>query len=209
MDKYSTMNELQKYTNEDKDWHIESIDNHHDVTILAIHGGGIEPATSELALVTAQTNDYNFFTFKGDRSKGNNELHVTSIHYDNDTACQLTQKSKRAISIHGCTGHESVAYIGGKDEALIELITSELDKIGVNVEHAPSTMSGKQKENIVNQTRIKGGVQLELTKSLRKQFFKDGKIGRKSREDKNNWDDFLYDFANALATALDKVENES
>ena len=34
---------------------------HHDVTILAIHGGGIEPATSELALVTAQTNDYNFF----------------------------------------------------------------------------------------------------------------------------------------------------
>ena len=88
----------------------------------------------------------------------------------------IDSKSKRAISIHGCTGHESVAYIGGKDEALIELITSELDKIGVNVEHAPSTMSGKQKENIVNQTRIKGGVQLELTKSLRKQFLKMEKL---------------------------------
>ena len=102
----------------------------------------------------------------------------------------IDSKSKRAISIHGCTGHESVAYIGGKDEALIELITSELDKIGVNVEHAPSTMSGKQKENIVNQTRIKGGVQLELTEIFKKAIFKDGKIGRKSREEKSNWDDF-------------------
>ena len=207
MDKYRTMIELQKNTNEDKDWHIECIDNHHDVTILAIHGGGIEPATSELALVTAQTNDYNFFTFKGDRSKGNNELHVTSIHYDNEIACQLTQKSKRAISIHGCVGHESVAYIGGKDEELIELVILELDKIGVNVKPAPSTMSGKQKENIVNQTRIRGGVQIELTQTLRKHFFKDGKFSRKNREDRSNWDDFLYDFANALATALDKVEN--
>lgn len=61
----------------------------------------------------------------------------------------------------------------------------------MNVVPAPSTMSGKQKENIVNQTRIKGGVQLELTKSLRKQFFKDGKVGRKSREEKSNWDDFI------------------
>ena len=88
----------------------------------------------------------------------------------------IDSKSKRAISIHGCAGHETIAYIGGKDNELIELITSELDKIGVNVQSAPHTMSGKQKENIVNQTRIKGGVQLELTKSLRKQFLKMEKL---------------------------------
>lgn len=64
MDKFISMKELQENTIEDKDWHIETEDNNSDITILAIHGGGIEPATSELAFVTAQTNEYNYFTFK-------------------------------------------------------------------------------------------------------------------------------------------------
>lgn len=207
MDKFISMKELQDNTIEDKDWHIETEDNNSDITILAIHGGGIESATSELAFVTAQTNEYNYFTFKGDRRHGNNELHVTSIHYDNEIAQDLTQKSQRAISLHGCTGQESIVYIGGKDKQLIKLITSELKDIEVDVQHAPHTMSGKQKENIVNQTQIQAGVQLEITHALRKQFFKDGKLTRKSREDQGNWDEFLYTFANALVKAVEGLHD--
>ena len=38
--------------------------------------------------------------------------------------------------------------------------------------HAPSNMSGKQSNNIVNCNQLGAGVQLELTSALRKQLFK-------------------------------------
>ena len=38
------------------------------------------------------------------RSKGNQELHVTSIHYDNKIAIDLVKRSERTIAIHGCKG---------------------------------------------------------------------------------------------------------
>lgn len=49
MDKYHSMKELQNETIENEDWEIITEDRDSDVTILAIHGGGIEPATSEIA----------------------------------------------------------------------------------------------------------------------------------------------------------------
>ena len=56
--------------------------------------GGIEPGTTELAQVIAEKGGYNYFSFKGIRSKGNNELHVTSTHYDNKQALDLVKKVK-------------------------------------------------------------------------------------------------------------------
>ena len=61
---------------------------------MAIHGGGIEPATTELARVIANDGQFNYFAFNGMRTKGNNELHVTSINYDNDIAMDLVKQVK-------------------------------------------------------------------------------------------------------------------
>ena len=44
--------------------------------------------------VIAEKGGYNYFSFKGIRSKGNNELHVTSTHYDNQQALDLVKKVK-------------------------------------------------------------------------------------------------------------------
>lgn len=169
---------------------------------MAIHGGGIEPATSEIARVIANEGQFNYFAFNGIRTKGNNELHVTSINYDNDIAMNFVKSSERAVTIHGCLGEEDVAYIGGKDNQLKERIANELNQIGVEVKEAPSHMSGVQDDNIVNCTKNEVGVQIELTSSLRKSLFKNNKFNRKSRMDESNWDDKMYDFGQAINSAI-------
>ncbi|KGF26303.1 MULTISPECIES: poly-gamma-glutamate hydrolase family protein [Staphylococcus] len=202
MDKYHSMKELQNETIENEDWEIMTEDRDSDVTILAIHGGGIEPATSEIARVIANEGQFNYFVFNGIRTKGNNELHVTSINYDNDIAMNLVKSSERAVTIHGCLGEEDVAYIGGKDNQLKERIANELNQIGVEVKEAPNHMSGVQDDNIVNCTKNEVGVQIELTSSLRKSLFKNNKFNRKSRMDESNWDDKMYDFGQAINSAI-------
>ena len=46
-------------------------------------------------------------------------------------------------------------------------------------------------------TQTQGGVQLELTAQLRKELFKIEKFTQ-NRENKDNWDDLMYDFADAM-----------
>ena len=48
MDRFKSMKELENVTVENEDWEIETDDKDSSVSILAIHGGGIEPATTEL-----------------------------------------------------------------------------------------------------------------------------------------------------------------
>ncbi|HBO2457107.1 TPA: poly-gamma-glutamate hydrolase family protein, partial [Pseudomonas aeruginosa] len=100
MDRFKSMKELENVTVENEDWEIETEDKDSNVSILAIHGGGIEPATTELAQVIADKGNYNYFSFKGLRSKGNNELHVTSTNYDDPQAIKIVEKSERAIALH-------------------------------------------------------------------------------------------------------------
>ncbi|GGG86057.1 hypothetical protein E2558_03200 [Staphylococcus pragensis] len=205
MDKFKSMTELVKQTKENEDWEIVSNDLRSNVTILAIHGGGIEPATTELACVIAEQGQYNYFAFNGIRSKGNNELHVTSINYDNETAMNLVNDSDIAVTIHGCSGDESVAYIGGKDIELKEAIGSGLANIGIDVQAAPSNMAGAQDNNIVNRTTKGAGVQIELSSKLRKSLFKNRKSNFKSRQDQSNWDDLMYEIAKAINKAIESL----
>ena len=106
-------------------------------------------------------------------------MHVTSTRYDNKDAMNLVTESNQAIAIHGCEGNESIAYVGGKDERLKSLIKEQLNHIGIKAKEAPSHISGQQDNNIVNCTTRGRGVQIELTTSLRKAFFKNNKINRK------------------------------
>ena len=73
-----------------------------------------------------------------------------------------------------------MAYIGGSDDRLIELITESLEDIGISVQEAPHHISGTQENNIVNMTQTQGGVQLELTAQLRKELFKIEKVHAKT-----------------------------
>ena len=62
--------------------------------IIAPHGGGIEPGTSEIADAVAGLT-HSFYTFEGLRTSGNTDLHITSTRYDERCAspCWVTLRS--------------------------------------------------------------------------------------------------------------------
>ena len=82
-------------------------------TILAPHGGGIEPGTSELCLAVAGDHPaslpqipaagvtYDYWMFEGLRDSGNPELHVTSTGCDDGVAVSLCAGSLNALALHG------------------------------------------------------------------------------------------------------------
>src|SRR5690242_18513754 len=91
--------------------------------IMAIHGGGIEPGTSEITLATAgyhpATFDtpvdgyglHDFWLFEGLLPRENDRLHVTASHYNEPIATELVQNARRCISLHGCTDEQAKGKI--------------------------------------------------------------------------------------------------
>lgn len=202
VDQFSTMSDLLSKTKQGTDWEIITRDVGQQVIVTAVHGGAIERGTSELADCISHLGDYKFYTFKGVRNNKNNELHVTSRHFDEPILHHMIKQSQFAISIHGCMGNKPEVYIGGRDKQLIGAIKVELEYINVVVKDAPQHISGFHSDNFVNCCQRNAGVQLELTVALRKQLFKNRKFTLTEREDKNNWDNTMYQFSEAIIRAL-------
>lgn len=205
MDTFRSMTELESATTENKDWEIITRDMTSSVLIAAIHGGGIEPGTTEISDLIAEQGQYSFYTFKGLRTKQNDELHVTSRHYDQSTLMYMLSKVNQGLAIHGCLGNESLVYIGGKDQALMTTVEQLLTKAEFKVAKAPAHLSGKDDDNIINGTQQNAGVQLELTTGLRQSFFENHNFVRKHRENRDKWNQNMYAFANAIVTAIEST----
>lgn len=202
-DKYSSMTELEDKTEEGIDWERSTREKNSAVLISAIHGGAIEPGTTEIADLISEKGGFDFYNFKGIKSKNNEELHVTSHHYDEPVLNKLISEKEYALAIHGCKGEDEVVYIGGKDDEIISKLVKNFQKIGVKTEDSPSNLSGVNDNNIINCCKSGAGVQLELTSGLRKKCFKNAKYNKKSREDKDNWSDFMDDFTNQIVAAFE------
>lgn len=113
--------------------------------VMAVHGGGIELGTSEIALAAAGYHPatlmpvsdglelHDFWLFEGllPRGKGNADLHVTAIHYNEPIATELVQNARRCISLHGCSDTQAnvsephpkgVIQLGGRDLELRDIV---------------------------------------------------------------------------------------
>ncbi len=100
--------------------------------VMAIHGGGIERGTSEIALAVAGYHPdtlvtsvdnlglHDFWLFEGLLPSDNGKLHVTASHYDEPIATELVQNARRCISLHGCLDSQAKGKIqlGGRDHEL-------------------------------------------------------------------------------------------
>lgn len=150
---------------------------------IAIHGGGIEPGTSEVAEAVAGTS-MRFYEFDAFRRVGSNtDLHITSANFDEPAAVALVTTASRCLSFHGFTGTTGVAetLIGGNDVSLRDRVMRALQAAGFTVTVASSEFPGVDPANICNRTLLGGGVQLELSRTLRESFFTDfTRAGRKN-----------------------------
>lgn len=79
-DKYATFSLLAESMREGRDFRRRRRKRRVATAVIAPHGGGIEPGTSEVADAVA-ADDFSFYAFEGIKSK-NGDLHITSTRFD-------------------------------------------------------------------------------------------------------------------------------
>ncbi|CAM5486959.1 hypothetical protein SALBM135S_05249 [Streptomyces alboniger] len=153
-----------------------------DWAAIAIHGGGIEAGSGEMAREVAGTS-MRYYELDGMKTSGNDDLHITSTKYDEPCALALVTTARRCLSFHGYLGadHGPMTAVGGLDAALAAQVTHALRAAGFAASAAGDDLAGTSPANICNKA-VGGGVQLEMSRALRRSFFPGGDLSRPVRE---------------------------
>lgn len=171
---------------------------------IAIHGGGIEAGSGEMARRVSDLRGMSFYEFAGIQAANNFEdLHITGSNFDEPMALSLVGASSRVLSFHGFTGTAGVAetLIGGLDGRLRDAVKAALTAAGFTVTVAASELAGTDTANICNKSARGGGVQLEMSLALRQSFFPGGDTSRAMRDSGQRTATFEA-YAQAVASVL-------
>lgn len=166
--KYINFQNLSEHEVEGVDFKIELIDRKSPVSVIAIHGGGIEPGTTEIARSLAG-DDFSFYSFTGTKKteKENDTLHITSSAFDEPKCLGLVSKSNKVISIHGAKGEDEFLMVGGRDQDLKASLTKALKNGDYEIRLASEDLNGDSPENICNKCISNKGIQFEISRGLR------------------------------------------
>jgi phage replication-related protein YjqB (UPF0714/DUF867 family) len=150
---------------------------------IAIHGGAIEAGSGEMARAVAGT-WMRYYELDGVKDAGNAALHITSTRYDEPGALAAVTTARHCLSFHGYRGSGAVPMtaIGGRDAGLVARVSGNLRAAGFAVSTAASDIAGTSPANICNKTLSGGGVQLEMSRALRRSFFPGGDLSAEMRE---------------------------
>jgi len=170
-DKYENFAELRRNEKKGRDFQVRLRDRRVPTSVIAPHGGCIESGTSEIADAIAG-DDFSFYAFEGIKHSRNRDLHITSHHFDEPRCVNLVKASTTTIAIHGHRAEAAVVYLGGRDTRALNVLRATLLARGfrVKTDHSPR-LQGRHKGNICNRTQSGTGVQLEITRGLRRSFF--------------------------------------
>src|SRR5262249_21107214 len=140
--------------------------------IVAPHGGGIEPGTSEIADVIA-AGIHSFYAFDGLKRAGNSDLHITSTRFDEPLCLLLLESSVVVVTLHGEQSDDGEGvFMGGLNTDLRHQICAALTEQGFDVRvHPDPKLQGLERKNICNRGTSKAGVQLELSRGVRETLF--------------------------------------
>ncbi|MDZ4231317.1 MAG: poly-gamma-glutamate hydrolase family protein [Patescibacteria group bacterium] len=135
------------------------------IAVFAIHGGKIEPGTDQLAEDIAGT-DLSLYIFKGESFV---QDHSPSTQFNEPQALALASRVETIVSIHG-EKNEKKAFVivGGLHEELARAVEEGLLKEGFIVKPVPSGLSGNESKNICNRGNCGKGVQIEVSRKLRR-----------------------------------------
>ena len=144
--------------------------------LVAIHGGGIEPGTEDIARFVADHSGASLYVFAGRRARGNLSLHRPSHRLklqDRPLVKEFLNHVNMAISIHGHGHNERCAYVGGLHQTMVyqfvEVAQAALSHYEwiFDPESIPPGIRGQNPNNIVNLPPAQG-MQLELPRDLRR-----------------------------------------
>ncbi|MGE7661125.1 poly-gamma-glutamate hydrolase family protein [Peribacillus sp. NPDC097197] len=196
---YSSFAELQQNEKENTDYSITAFHRNPEIAIFAIHGGNIEPGTSEVAFALGERLHSSTYLFEGHKRRDNSKLHITSTSFDEPTAILMANNAKTILSIHGYRdSNEALIYMGGRNETYKHVIQVALKEAGFQTAEAPKHLLGMNENNITNRCKTGAGVQLEISRTLRKHFFLDSDLKRTNR---HNQTEVLNQFITAVEKA--------
>ena len=168
-DRHVGFEQLARVEREGEAWHVVSRAGHSVIAVVAPHGGGIEPGTSELARAIAGS-DHALYLFEGLKRFGNDRLHVKSTRFDEPRLAGIVNQVDTVIALHGERSRERIVYVGGLHEELRDRIGKRLRDGGFEIgKHA--VLAGLEPSNVCNRGRCAHGVQLEISEGLRRSMF--------------------------------------
>lgn len=168
--KLSSYKELLTTKKEGTDFEVKTRSAPVNILVMAIHGGTIEPATTELADAVAG-DKFSFYSFSGltDDYLG---LHLTSTDFDEPRLSTLTHVAEKCLSFHGLKDNEVDFCVGGahaqKRKAYVLLLSQKFPKWR-SCELCCPPNSGTSKNNVVNRCKS-DGVQIEMGQRLREEI---------------------------------------
>jgi phage replication-related protein YjqB (UPF0714/DUF867 family) len=167
-DKYASFQQLAAGERCGVDFRICAMRRGSPVAIIAPHGGMIEPGTSNLARAIAGE-DYSLYCFEGLRRRPHRDLHITSARFDEPRGLKIVQRCDLVVALHGLDGTDARIAIGGRHSALRQQICAHLQDAGFAAQiMITGPHAGMEANNICNRGRQREGVQLEITRALRK-----------------------------------------
>ena len=143
--------------------------------LLALHGGGIEPGTEEIARFVAHRSGASIYVYSGRRPAGNLALHRPSQDFELENRpliLRFLDHVNTAISLHGHGRGQKRAYVGGLNQGMVEKFVELVQPALPQYEwisdpkSIPPGIRGRNPRNIVNLPLAKG-IQLELPRPLR------------------------------------------
>ena len=177
-----------------RDYALAYLDRSSDVVIMAPHGGGIEPGTSVIAKVIARE-DLSLYLFEGLMTSGNRRLHITSHRFEEPTALAALRSARWVVTVHGYRSARRRVLVGGLDGELVSLIRQSLEASRFRVEGARRGLEAVHPRNIANRGKRSRGVQLEISRGLRRALKRDPRR--------------LVEFGDSVRDALDTVRHVS
>ncbi len=150
------------------------------IAVIAPHGGGIEPGTSELATAIAGR-EFSLYCFEGRKTNGNEALHIASTAFDEPACLAIVAASTVVLAVHGSAEQEEMVHIGGRDARLASRLCEALNAAGFAARlDNTADHPGRLAVNICNRGRSGRGCQLEISNGLRLTLFEG--LKRRQRE---------------------------
>ncbi|MBD1848290.1 SUMF1/EgtB/PvdO family nonheme iron enzyme [Cyanobacteria bacterium FACHB-63] len=172
--RYTSAVELTQQETASKDYEILTRQGTSEVVVIAIHGGNLQPGTTEIADAVAG-GLHSFYSFVSLKPEIDQTLYIASTQFDEQIARRMVRNARTVLSIHGCKGDIEFIRVGGADRDRIETIISELTREGFRVDDDRS--SGTHPNNICNRGLTGRGVQIEVSRGLRNRLVDaDGQI---------------------------------
>lgn len=198
---YRDFSNLVLNTEKGVDYDLTVVEGGGEITIAAIHGGGIEPLTGELATAIAG-DEHNLYIFQGLRPQGNDALRIPISRYDEMRLRALLQRSQTALSLEGVDGEEKAVLLGGQNRRLRAILQEVLEGAGWKTGNLSQVVAAHDPSLFFNRPP-QGGVQLELSHALRATMV-EGPLSGFVWEEEARWNEHFYTFVDTVRGALER-----